>query len=465
MCDTFVVLGDRAASGRTTLAKNSDREPNEAQYLTRVAAQDHAPGATLRCTFITVPQVAHTYGVLGSRPWWMWGFEHGLNECGLVIGNEALWSRLPASTEPGLLGMDLLRLTLERAATAAEGLDVLIVLLERYGQSGPTSATRVTSYHNSFILADGAEAWILETAGRHWAAKRVAGWGAISNVYSIGADYDRISRDAIAFATAQGWFDPAAGKPFDFAAAYADTDVPFLPSCAARLIAARHRLSALEARGPLDFADIAGVLRSHGAEDPDAADWRPGAEGESLICMHATATSGSETAAAAIVELPLAGEDPRATLFWAALASPCLSSFVPIWLDSGVPDQWTQPDAKSQGANADAWWEMESLQRLIERDYGRLAAAPRALLAQLEADARAAVAALPRDADARTRRALMQDLAERQRSAVRALTALTESCLAGAVTPRTDDPRGDYLTAAAAERLPTHAGSRAPTCP
>ena len=175
MCDTFVVLGGLAASGCTMLAKNSDREPNEAQYLTRVAARDHAPGSTVRCTYVELPQAAHTHAVLGSRPWWMWGFEHGVNEHGLAIGNEALFSRLPASTEPGLLGMDLLRLTLERAASAEEGLAVLTGLLERHGQSGRTSATREASYHNSFVLADAAEAWILETAGRHWAARRVAG--------------------------------------------------------------------------------------------------------------------------------------------------------------------------------------------------------------------------------------------------------------------------------------------------
>ena len=145
MCDTFVIRSRLAQSGRTTLAKNSDREPNEAQYLTRTDAADHAPGSSVRCTYIDVPQVAHTYAVLGSRPWWMWGFEHGVNERGLAIGNEAVWSREPGSLEPGLLGMDLLRLTLERAASADEGLAVMTALLEQYGQSGSTSATRRTT--------------------------------------------------------------------------------------------------------------------------------------------------------------------------------------------------------------------------------------------------------------------------------------------------------------------------------
>ena len=71
MCDTFLVQGRLTASGRTTLAKNSDREPNEAQYLETFAAADHAPGSNVRCTYIEIPQVAHTHAMTGLRPWWM----------------------------------------------------------------------------------------------------------------------------------------------------------------------------------------------------------------------------------------------------------------------------------------------------------------------------------------------------------------------------------------------------------
>ena len=68
MCDNIVALGKATADGSVIFGKNSDRDPNEAQPLSWVPAQDHAPGSELRCTWRSIPQVDHTHAVLLSRP-------------------------------------------------------------------------------------------------------------------------------------------------------------------------------------------------------------------------------------------------------------------------------------------------------------------------------------------------------------------------------------------------------------
>ena len=63
---------------------------------------------------------------------------------------------------------------MERSATADEALEVITDLLEQFGQGGPCSDTKEDFfYHNSFLVADSKEAWILETAGRLWAAEKI----------------------------------------------------------------------------------------------------------------------------------------------------------------------------------------------------------------------------------------------------------------------------------------------------
>ena len=178
MCDTFVVL----RPGSVILAKNSDRDPNEPQRLEWIPARDHAPQSTVQCTWTRIPQVARTHALVISRPYWMWGAEMGANEHGVAIGNEAVFARgeLPADA---LTGMDLLRLGLERATTAVAATDLIRELLARHGQGGDAGyASTGFRYHNSFLIADRGEAWLLESVGRETEATRiVSGVHAVSN--------------------------------------------------------------------------------------------------------------------------------------------------------------------------------------------------------------------------------------------------------------------------------------------
>src|SRR5512133_3861278 len=130
MCDTFVILGNSTKDGSVILGKNTDREPNEAHEIKIFPSTDYAPGSMVQCTYIQIPQVSHIYAVLLAKPFWIWGSEMGLNEHGVAIGNEAIFTRVPFETSPGLIGMDLMRLALERSKSALDALHVITDLLE-----------------------------------------------------------------------------------------------------------------------------------------------------------------------------------------------------------------------------------------------------------------------------------------------------------------------------------------------
>ena len=98
MCDTLCVVGARG----TLFAKNSDRPPTEPQVVE--ALDRRAPGGALRTQYLELP-IRGAHALLASRPTWLWGLEHGVNEHGVAIGNEKVWTTDDArSAPPALLG-------------------------------------------------------------------------------------------------------------------------------------------------------------------------------------------------------------------------------------------------------------------------------------------------------------------------------------------------------------------------
>ncbi|HSV07985.1 MAG TPA: hypothetical protein VLI07_15845, partial [Candidatus Binatus sp.] len=102
-CDTLVALREVTADGVTLFAKNSDRPPRECQRIVQLPHRRHPADGTVRCQYVELPQAAETAAVLGSQPYWLWGFEHGVNEHRVAIGNEMVFTR-EAPGKTGLLG-------------------------------------------------------------------------------------------------------------------------------------------------------------------------------------------------------------------------------------------------------------------------------------------------------------------------------------------------------------------------
>ncbi len=358
-CDSLVALAPATAAGATLFAKNSDRPARGGQRVIQLPRLRHPPGTRLRCQYLEVPQVGETAAVLGSQPYWLWGFEHGVNEHRVAIGNQTVFTR--ESLGPvGLLGMDLVRLGLERGQTAEEALGVITRLVEEHGQGGSGHIGMEWPYHNAFLLADPGAAWELETSGRHWVARQVRDVGNVTNGLHIGADWERASADASAFAVAQGWWKVEAGR-LDFAAAYADASGVPPNLCAAR----RHRAAALLAheRGRLTAARLRAILRDHYDAGPVH---RPRAFEDReffSLCMHADPLDNTTASMVAA----LRRDRNVITPTWVSLGSPCVGAFLPCYLEGNVPPLLARAGAASDPRSP--WWQMRALLDLVARDF------------------------------------------------------------------------------------------------
>src|SRR5580693_9476428 len=157
MCDTLCAPGRRGM----VFAKNSDRPPGEVQIAWPFGRRSSA-GCTLRTQYLSIGDTG-AHATLLSCPTWLWGAEHGVNEYGVAIGNERVSTvHEAARARPALIGMDLVRLGLERARSAEEALAILIDLLTTHGQGGIADAVHEEAYDSSFLIADPRRAFVLD---------------------------------------------------------------------------------------------------------------------------------------------------------------------------------------------------------------------------------------------------------------------------------------------------------------
>lgn len=355
-CDTSVALPPLTSNGQVIFAKNSDRSVNECQPLRHFPRASYPAGATVHTQYLEIPQVEQSWEMIASAPWWLWGFEMGVNEWGVTIGNEALHTREP-SHEQAMIGMDLVRLGLERARTAREAVDVIGTLIEQYGQGGSCEADHYRTYQNSFIIADASSAWLLETAGHRWVATKAVGHGAIGNLLTITEPWDAASPGVREHAEASGWWKDQGG----FAAAYQDPDVD-LSTRTCRLERARAILGSYQPG--VDIAEMMAVLRDH-----NGGDLPVGSEPLPTICMHGNPAFEGETAAGMVVEIRPDRPKLLATTIWTAFGSPCLSVFRPVYpFQVGLPERLAIGGARFDPASP--WWLFERLQRLVARAPG-----------------------------------------------------------------------------------------------
>ncbi|NWR55578.1 SCRN2 protein, partial [Bucorvus abyssinicus] len=324
-----------------------------------------------KCTYLEIEQAEKTHAVVLSRPAWLWGAEMGANEHGVCVGNEGVWTREPVGEDEALLGMDLVRLGLERGSSAREALEVIVALLERYGQGGSCKEEPVPFvYHNTFLLADRTEAWVLETAGRYWAAQQIQGVRAlvvlggrgasspaqpdpapafaegsrnISNQLSIGREITAEHAGLRQRARSQGWW--SGDGEFSFAEVFS------LPHQPARMEAAKGRYRAgkellQQHAGHITAETIMGILR-------DKA---------SGICVD---SEGFRTAGSMVSVLP---SDPAVPCvhFFTATPDPSRSVFKPFVFVAGLKPA---PQVRSPTFCDDPARQIPRFQRMVDRRH------------------------------------------------------------------------------------------------
>ena len=373
-CDTWVALPDATLPGVTILAKNSDRTVFDCQPLLLHPRQTWEEGTRIDLGRTSVPQVAETFATLGSSPYWCWGYEEGINEFGVAIGNEGLFTRgrsedVAASLrgdgpELGPTGMDLMRLGLERSRTAEEAVSTIGALLEEHGQFGsgmPMVGVEQGAYDNSFIVADAREAWVLETCGRTWVARRQReGTCSISNVPSIGAEWDLASEGLVKSAIGRGWWPADKADSFDFTAASVDPSPLYAsPAERARTRAGCSSKLLMQGRGKVDPRWMMRIARDRSTTPSLDLD---------------------VTASSCIAVLPKGGD--ALPVFWWCAGTPSNGCYVPFFVQSAqlpamlstagtVGRVITPPSRVAQdGYSRDSyWWRFRELCDLVRMDY------------------------------------------------------------------------------------------------
>ena len=352
-CDTMVALGGSTLGGNTVFAKNSDRPQDEAQPLVLVPAADHQGGFS-GTQFVDVPQVDHTNRHVGSKPYWCEGYEHGFNEHQVVIGNEALPSLLPESNEPKLVGMEVLRLGLERSKSAEEAVDVITGLVSEFGQGKFSNDAGVRTYDNIYLIADPTSAYVVECVGHDWAVKQVDSITSISNVGQIGKNADRVSPGAKSLATRLGLFEMGFGGSFEFGSAFADP----ANSVSGTTRQCRSETMLGGGAGQLDVRSMMSVLTDHSdgvnPSEPQVAD----VAADISICLHRTEGESTGASTASLVA-DLCATDERLPVFWTGLYSPCMTVFMPMFIEGDIPSSLSI--GGEQESNDSPWWDFYRL--------------------------------------------------------------------------------------------------------
>ena len=235
-CTNFVVGKDASVDGSTMVSYAADSYSLYG-FLRHSPAADHPEGAVREVKdwdtgkpLCTIPQVAHTYNVVGN-----------MNEHQLTIGETTWGGRPELEIGEGIDYGSLIYIALERCKTAREAIKCMTDLVAEYGYA---------SSGETFSIADPNEVWLMELIGKGkvengavWVATRIpddciaahANQARFTTINFKDKENWMWSKDVVKFARKQGYYTGKKDEDFNFQEAYAPYDFSGLYVCEARV--------------------------------------------------------------------------------------------------------------------------------------------------------------------------------------------------------------------------------------
>ncbi len=152
-CTNYLVTPGASVNGSSMITYAADAHVLYGELYFTPAA-DHAPGTMLEVHewdtdkyLGKIPQVAHTYSVVGN-----------MNEHQVAIGETTFTGRVELRDTTGIIDYgSLMYITLQRAKTAREAVNIMAELVDTYGYY---------STGESFSISDPNEVWVMEMIGK-----------------------------------------------------------------------------------------------------------------------------------------------------------------------------------------------------------------------------------------------------------------------------------------------------------
>lgn len=450
-CTSLIAAKGATADGSVMVTYAADSHNLYGELYNQPAA-DHEKGALRKVVewdtgkpLGEIPEVAHTYATIGN-----------MNEHGLVIA-ESTWGGRHELAGTGLIDYgSLIYITLQRAKTAREAIRVMTDLVKTHGYA---------SEGESFSIADGEEAWIMDLIGKGkadkgavWVARRVPD-GHIAGH----ANHPRIHRfplkdksgetlyspDVIKFARSQGYFD-GKDEEFDFSKAYGVTDFGALRGCDARVWAYFNLFTPgmdkylpwidraegdpmplwVKPEKTLSAADMKRAMRDHFEGTPyDMTNdigagpykvpyrWRPMTfKVDSVEFTHERAIATQQTGFSFVAQLRNDVAPELRGLLWFGTDDANTCVYLPVFCGvRKAPAQLAHGDVNTLDWNANFWVNNYVANQAYNR-YSLMIPDIRRVQSELEnaiaEDVRVAYEQIPEFADAEIRASLTQDLAD-----------------------------------------------------